>query len=211
MQKYNTLQRMIDDKLTVVVRGETVYEAMKTAEACIDGGIKTIEITFTVPGAADVIKNLADKDEALIGAGTILDAHTARIAILSGAKFIVSPAFDHETANICNLYKIPYLPGCMTVNEMTEALQSGADVIKLFPGQVYEPSFIKAVKGPLPQVDLMPTGGITLNNLPDWLSAGACMIGVGGEITRPATEGDYQGVKRNAAEFVELLKREVIA
>ncbi len=210
MNKYYTLQTMLDQKLAVVVRGNSVDSALKTAHACIEGGIHTIEVTFTVPGAEQVIRTLVEENRALIGAGAILDVQTARIAILAGAMFIVSPAFDTETASLCNLYKVPYLPGCMTINDVTNVLRAGTDIVKLFPGQMYDPSFIKAIKGPIPQVDVMPTGGVTLHNMNEWLQAGASMVGVGGEITRPASQGNYEEVRENAAAFVAQLKHQVV-
>lgn len=125
MNKYHTLQRMLDMKLVVVVRGDSVDATLHTAHACLEGGIEAIEVTFTVPGAEQVIRTLVEEKHGLIGAGTILDVQTARIAILAGADFIVSPAFDRETASLCNLYKVPYLPGCMTINDVTDALKAG--------------------------------------------------------------------------------------
>lgn len=203
MQKYNILQRMVNQKLAVVIRGENTSMAEKTADACFRGGINTLELTFTVPGADGLLKKLQDKykGKALIGAGTVLDSETARVAILSGASFIVSPTFDKATAKLCNRYAVPYIPGCMTVNEMMEAADYGVSIIKLFPGNVFSPSFIGNILGPLPHLSIMPTGGITLENINDWLKSGAVMTGVGGEITKPAKENDYQKVEQLAREF----------
>ena len=127
----------------------------------MDGGIGPIEITFTVPGAHKVIEALTEEfgDELLVGAGTVLDSETARIAILAGARYIVSPGFSLETAKLCNRYQIPYMAGCITLTEMITAMEAGVDVIKVFPGSAFDPDFIKAIKGPLPQAVLMPTGG----------------------------------------------------
>ncbi len=200
---------MIENKIAVVIRGETLEIAEKTAEACVEGGILSLEVTFTVPGAANLMESLSQKfPHALVGGGTVLDSETARVAILAGAKFIVSPSFDEATAKLCNRYQIPYIPGCMTIKEMITALEYGASVVKLFPGQVYEPSFIKNVKGPLPHVNVMPTGGININNVQEWLNAGAVMVGVGGEITRPANSGNYKEVTKLAKEFVHAIKSE---
>lgn len=205
MQAYKILNEMIKNKLAVVIRGDQLEMAEKTAEACVDGGVNVLEVTFTVPKAMKLLERLddkyADNEKVLIGAGTVLDGETARIAILAGAKFIVSPGFDVETAKLCNRYAIPYLPGCMTVNEMLEAMEYGVSVVKLFPGDAFTPSFIKNVKGPLPHIHIMPTGGITLENASEWLKAGAVMLGVGGEITRPAKEGNYDGVRELASKF----------
>jgi len=203
MQKYNIMQDMINRKLAVVIRGENITMAEKTADACFQAGIKTLELTFTVPGANDLLTKLRDKykEDALIGAGTVLDSETARVAILAGASFIVSPTFDKATAKLCNRYAIPYIPGCMTINEMMEALDYGASIIKLFPGNVFSPSFIGNIHGPLPQLSIMPTGGITLENIDEWLNAGAVMVGVGGEITKPAKYNDYSKVEQLAHQF----------
>ncbi|GGJ87706.1 bifunctional 2-keto-4-hydroxyglutarate aldolase/2-keto-3-deoxy-6-phosphogluconate aldolase [Lentibacillus kapialis] len=205
MQVYKILSTMIEHKLAVVIRGESSAMAEKTAKACVDGGVKTLEVTFTVPGARGLLASLAETyEDATIGAGTVLDSETARIAILSGARFIVSPGFSEETAKLCNRYGIPYLPGCMTVNEMLHAAEFGTSVVKLFPGSNFDPSFIKNVKGPLPHINIMPTGGITLGNANDWLEAGAVMLGVGGEITKPAKTGNYGEVTTLAESFQNL-------
>src|SRR5699024_1995951 len=171
----------------------------------VNGGVKTLEVTFTVPGAPGLLESLnEDYADVIVGAGTVIDSETARIAILSGARFIVSPGFNKDTAKLCNRYGIPYLPGCMTVNEMLHAAEYGVSVVKLFSGSVFTPSFIKNIHGPLPHMDIMPTGGITIENAADWLAAGAVMLGVGSEITKSAKTGDYDGVKKLAAEFQNL-------
>ncbi|HLR70458.1 MAG TPA: bifunctional 2-keto-4-hydroxyglutarate aldolase/2-keto-3-deoxy-6-phosphogluconate aldolase [Pseudogracilibacillus sp.] len=204
MQRYDVLQQMTQSKLAVVIRGETMETAEKTADACVQGGVRTLEVTFTVPHADQLMERLAAKyADALVGAGTVLDSETARIAILSGAQFIVSPTFDIGTVKLCNRYSVPYLPGCMTVNEMMQAMEYGVSIVKLFPGQLFEPSFIKNLQGPLPTVQIMPTGGINLDNVQSWLQAGAIFVGVGGEITAPAKHEDYEQVKALAASFVE--------
>jgi 2-dehydro-3-deoxyphosphogluconate aldolase/(4S)-4-hydroxy-2-oxoglutarate aldolase len=187
-----------------VIRASSYEEAEKLADCCVKGGIVGLEITFTVPGAENVIEKLAAKKDAgyIVGAGTVLDAATARIAILKGAKFIVSPAFDKEVAELCNLYQVPYMPGCFTITEMITALKAGADIIKVFPGEKAEPAYFKAVHGPLPQANLMPTGGVSLENCADWIKAGAVAVGTGGSLTAPAKKGDYQGVINNAKAFV---------
>ncbi len=157
-----------------------------------------LELTFTVPQADEVIRELSetyqDSPEVIVGAGTVLDAVTARLAIMAGADYIVSPTFDQETAEICNLYQIPYLPGCMTITEMKQALKSGVDIIKLFPGSAYGPSIIPAFKAPLPQLNIMPTGGVSLDNMADWFEAGVITVGVGGNLLAPAATGDFEKV-----------------
>lgn len=204
MRKYEVLQRIEEVGIVAVVRAENSEKAKKIALACMEGGIDSIEITFTVPGADDVIKDLTKEfgDDLLVGAGTVLDSETARIAILAGAKYIVSPAFDLETAKLCNRYQVPYMPGCMTISEMITAMEAGADVIKVFPGSAFGPSFVKAVKGPLPQAVLMPTGGVNIDNAGEWIKNGCIAVGVGGNLTK----GSSQDMTNAAKEFVEKIK-----
>lgn len=207
--KLQTLQKIMDCGLVAVVRAENSEQAIKIADACIAGGVAGIEITFTVPGAVDVIKALADRyksGEIIIGAGTVLDPETARAAILAGAQYIVSPSFNAETIKLCNRYQIPVMPGCMTLREIVEAMESGADIIKVFPGEAFGPSFVKAVKGPLPQTPIMPTGGVGLENVADWIKAGCVAVGVGGKLTGGAKTGDYESITKIAKEFIEKIR-----
>jgi 2-dehydro-3-deoxyphosphogluconate aldolase/(4S)-4-hydroxy-2-oxoglutarate aldolase len=141
-----------------------------------------------------------------LGAGTVLDPETARIAILAGAKFVVSPAVNPNTARLCNRYQIPYMPGAATICEVIEAMECGADIVKVFPGEILGPAFVKAVKGPLPQANLMPTGGVSLENVALWINAGAVAIGVGGNLTAGAKTGDFDSITRLARQFVEKVK-----
>lgn len=191
--KIETLTRMTDIGVVAVVRAENEEQAEQISRACIEGGIPAIEVTFTVPGAESVIRSLKSKftkEELIVGAGTVLDSETARIAILAGAEYVVSPAFDLETAKLCNRYQVAYMPGCMTLKEMITAMEAGADIIKVFPGNAFGPDFIKAIKGPLPQTVLMPTGGVSLDNVDQWIKNGCVAVGVGGELTAPAKTGD---------------------
>ena len=208
MKKQEILKQLTDSLVVAVVRATSTKQAVKISNACIEGGIKAIEVTFTVDYAHDVIKGLKKEvgNSLLIGAGTVLDSETARVAILNGADFIVSPAFDLETAKLCNRYQVPYLPGCMTITEMIHAMEAGADIVKLFPGSLPGPSYVKAVKGPLPQANIMPTGGVSLANIKDWFNAGVVAVGVGGELTAPAKTGDYEKVKENAIAFIKAAK-----
>jgi 2-dehydro-3-deoxyphosphogluconate aldolase/(4S)-4-hydroxy-2-oxoglutarate aldolase len=202
--------RIVASGLVAVVRAETADEAACIADACAQGGVAAIEITFTVPGAAAVIESLAKIYESggiLIGAGTVLDPETARIAILAGAQYVVSPALCRETARLCNRYQIPYMPGAGTIRDVIEAMESGADVIKLFPGEVLGPAFVKAVKGPLPQASLMPTGGVSLENVEEWIRAGVVAVGVGGSLTRGAKDGDFGSITARARQFIEKIRR----
>ncbi|MBM7621570.1 2-dehydro-3-deoxyphosphogluconate aldolase/(4S)-4-hydroxy-2-oxoglutarate aldolase [Bacillus tianshenii] len=203
MKRYRVLKQLIDQGIVAIIRSESPEGGQKLAEACANGGVTAIEVTFTVPGADKVIAALKENMGLLVGAGTVLDAETARVAILAGSDYIVSPCFNIETAKLCNRYQVPYLPGCLTVREVVEALEYGVDIIKLFPGNLLSPDAIKAFKGPLPHASFMPTGGVTLDNIGDWFKAGAIAVGVGGELTAPAKEGNYHGVTELARQFVE--------
>jgi 2-dehydro-3-deoxyphosphogluconate aldolase/(4S)-4-hydroxy-2-oxoglutarate aldolase len=206
MDKMAILERITQVGVVAVVRAETPEQALKIGEACIAGGLPAIEVTFTVPDALTVITALSQRfseKELLIGAGTVLDAPTARTAILAGAQFIVSPGFDAETAQLCARYQRPYLPGCLTPTEMIRAIEAGCDVIKLFPGSAFGPAYVKAIRGPLPQIKIMPTGGVSLENVGDWIRAGVVAVGVGGELTAPAKQGDFEKITALAKAFVD--------
>lgn len=205
MRKYQILTKIEEVGVVAVVRAKNGKEARKIALACMNGGISTIEIAFTVPQAHKVIEVLTEEfgDKLLVGAGTVLDSQTARIAILAGAKYIVSPSFDAETVKLCNRYQIPYMAGCMTITEMVRAMEAGTDVIKVFPGSVFGPSFISAIKGPLPQATLMPTGGINLDNVDQWIKNGCMAVGIGGNLTK----GSSEDITRAAREFVARVKK----
>jgi 2-dehydro-3-deoxyphosphogluconate aldolase / (4S)-4-hydroxy-2-oxoglutarate aldolase len=211
MNKLTTLMKIANCGVVAVLRADSVEEAIRISEACIEGGILCIEITFTIQGAEEVIKQLtsiySDRKDVVIGAGTVLDPVTARIAVLAGAQYIVSPAFDEETAKLCNLYQIPFMPGCMTITEMKQALELGVDIVKLFPGSVYGPDFVKAVKAPLPQVNIMPTGGVDLDNVEKWIQNGCVAVGVGGNLLAPAKTGAYDQITLLARQYVEKVQK----
>ncbi|GIN63391.1 bifunctional 2-keto-4-hydroxyglutarate aldolase/2-keto-3-deoxy-6-phosphogluconate aldolase [Robertmurraya siralis] len=207
MEKLATLKKLIDCGVVAVVRADSKKEAINISEACVKGGIYGIEVTFTVQDADAVIRELTsfykENSKVIIGAGTVLDATTARIAILAGAKYIVSPNFDEETAKLCNLYQIPYMPGCMTITEMKKALMAGVDIVKLFPGDTFGPDFVKAVKAPLPQVNIMPTGGVSLENIDQWIKNGCIAVGVGGNLVAPAKTGQFAKITELAQAYVQ--------
>lgn len=208
MKKLKVLQSLTTNGVVAVIRADNPDDACRMSAACIEGGLTNIEVAFTTPGADEAIRRLAAEygDRALIGAGTVLDPVTARIAILAGSEFVVSPSFDEETAKLCNLYAIPYMPGVLTLGEIKEALKLGVDVLKLFPGSAFGPDFVKAVKGPMPYISIMPTGGVDLNNMEQWLKAGCIAVGIGGNLTAPAKEGRYDEITRLAAQYVAKFK-----
>ncbi len=204
--KADNLKRIEETGIVAVVRAENPDQALKVADAIKTGGIQAIEITMTVPGAVEVIKELADtysNDEILIGAGSVLDSETARTCILAGAEYIVAPIFDVETIKLCNRYQKAVMPGCMSVTEVLRAMEAGADVVKVFPATLFGPKIIKAIKGPLPQAPLLPTGGVNLDNVAEWIKAGSFAVGVGSALTAGARNGDYDQVAETAAKFIE--------
>jgi 2-dehydro-3-deoxyphosphogluconate aldolase / (4S)-4-hydroxy-2-oxoglutarate aldolase len=209
ISKLQVLEKIITSALVAVIRSENADQASRIAEACELGGVGALEITFTVPDASGVIEHLARKSsgQILIGAGTVLDPETARIAILAGAQFIVSPAINPATARLCNRYQVPYMPGAGTIGEVIEAMECGADIVKVFPGEILGPTFVKAVKGPLPQAQLMPTGGVSIDNVADWIKAGAVAVGVGGNLTSGAKTADFASITKLARQFVERIKQ----
>jgi 2-dehydro-3-deoxyphosphogluconate aldolase / (4S)-4-hydroxy-2-oxoglutarate aldolase len=206
--KIEVLSKIIASGLVSVIRAESHDQGERIADACAQGGVGAVEITYTVPRATSVIEHLAKKfsGDILLGAGTVLDSETARIAILAGAQFVVSPSLNPETARLCNRYQIPYMPGAATIREVIEALEYGADIVKVFPGETLGPTFVKAVKAPLPQASLMPTGGVTLENVADWIKAGAVAVGVGSNLTAGAKMGDFSSITQLARQFVEKIK-----
>ncbi|RKD76389.1 2-dehydro-3-deoxyphosphogluconate aldolase/(4S)-4-hydroxy-2-oxoglutarate aldolase [Sinobaca qinghaiensis] len=205
--KLETLQMMIDKKAVAVVRGSSVEEAEMVAEGSLKGGISILEITYTVPGASSLISSLIKNhpDKAVVGAGTVLDEVTARIAILAGAAFIVSPSFNKETALLCNRYSIPYIPGCYTVKEVIEALEYGSDIIKIFPGNTVSPSFISTINGPVPQAKLMPSGGVNAENAKEWINKGAAAISIGSSLYKSTVE-EVEAEARKVTESIQGIK-----
>ncbi|MFD1864389.1 bifunctional 2-keto-4-hydroxyglutarate aldolase/2-keto-3-deoxy-6-phosphogluconate aldolase [Planococcus chinensis] len=199
--KMEIYQQLLDSKVVAVIRGKDAAEAIAVAEAAVAGGLRAIELTYTTPNVAEVFRQLSGS-EALVGAGTVLDAETARHALLHGAKFVVSPHFDAEIAVMCNRYNVPYLPGCMTIKEMVQASEAGCDILKLFPANGFEPSFIGSVNGPLPNVRIMPTGGININNMNAWLDAGAVAVGIGSDLTKAYRSSGKEAVVQLVKDYL---------
>jgi 2-dehydro-3-deoxyphosphogluconate aldolase / (4S)-4-hydroxy-2-oxoglutarate aldolase len=209
MQKLKYLNKIAESGLVVVIRADSADQACRMAEACAEGGVAVMEVTFTVAGATGAIAELAKRyhsRDILIGAGTVLDPETARHAMLAGAQFIVSPSCDPNVARMCRRYQLPYLPGAGTSQEVIHAMEDGADIVKLFPGEALGPSFVKALRGPLPQAPLMPTGGVSAENAAEWIKAGCIALGVGGNLTKGAKTGDYQSITNLARQLIENIK-----
>lgn len=209
MDKQTVIQKIKDVGVVAVVRAESAEKAVKITDACIAGGVPAIEMTFTVPKAHKVIEELSNhynENDIILGAGTVLDSETARIAILSGAQYIVSPYFDEETIKLCNRYAVPCMPGCMTIHDVVRALELGCDIIKLFPGDAFGPGMVKAIKGPIPQANIMPTGGVDVNNVGEWIKAGVVAVGAGSSLTAGAKTGNYELITETAKQFIENVK-----
>ncbi|MGL4334269.1 MAG: bifunctional 4-hydroxy-2-oxoglutarate aldolase/2-dehydro-3-deoxy-phosphogluconate aldolase [Lactococcus garvieae] len=205
MQRAELLEKVIKSGVVSVVRADSAEDAVKIVEAVVDGGIKSIELTYSVPRANDVIADLVATyagTDVMIGAGTVLEATSARLAIIAGAQFIVSPTFNKEVAKICNLYQIPYIPGVMTPLEAQTAMEYGSELIKLFPGDIAGAAMIKDLKGPFPYINVMPSGGVNESNVAEWFKVGATAVSAGGGVTAPALTGDFVGVKVNAEKFM---------
>ncbi|MDU5110586.1 MAG: bifunctional 2-keto-4-hydroxyglutarate aldolase/2-keto-3-deoxy-6-phosphogluconate aldolase [Clostridium sp.] len=207
MSKVKVLKVIENCGIVAVVRGDSKEVGINISEACIKGNVKIIEVTYTNKFASNIIKDLDVKyskyEDVVIGAGTVLDSETARLAILSGAKFIVSPCFSEETAKLCNRYRVPYIPGVMTINEIVKAYELGSDIVKVFPGNVLGREFVSSLKGPLPYASIMVTGGVNLENIDLWKKSGVDVIGIGGEINKLGVNGKFDEITELCTSYVE--------
>jgi 2-dehydro-3-deoxyphosphogluconate aldolase/(4S)-4-hydroxy-2-oxoglutarate aldolase len=211
MEKREVLNRMISEGLVPVIRVTSASEAIDVSDAIKEGGVSFIEITMSVPGAIDVIKELTKKykDEIIMGAGTVLDTETGRAALLAGAQFIVSPILNLDLVRLAHRYSALVIPGTMTPTEILTAWNEGADMVKVFPAaQLGGPEYIKAVRGPLPQVLLVPTGGVNLQNAGAFIKAGAAALGVGGELVdkKAIQEKKFNIITENTKAFLKVIR-----
>ncbi len=210
MQKAEVLAELKEIGLVPVLRAESVEKALALATAIADGGVTVLEVTMTVPGAIEVMRRLAkERPDILIGAGTVLDAETARMCILEGAKFVVSPALKLGTIEMCHRYSIAVLPGALTPTEVVTAWEAGADVVKVFPASALGGAkYLTALKGPLPQVELIPTGGVSLATAEEFLEAGAFALGVGSDLVdaKAMAAGQPEKVTETAKKYLEIVK-----
>jgi len=208
MSALETLRTITEVGMVPVVRAPSADLALQAVEAIYQGGVRAAEITMTVPGAVGVLEKLAGRfgGKILIGAGTVLDPETARVCMLAGAEFIVSPSLRLATIEICKRYSVAICPGALTPTEVLAAWEAGADVVKIFPcGNVGGAKYIKALKGPFPQIEMIPTGGVNLETIGDFLKAGACAAGVGGELV------DVQSMKQGRFDVLEERARQFLA
>ena len=213
--KAAVIQTIRDIGIIPVVRAQSADEAMKAIDAIRAGGISILEITMTVPGAVGVIEEVSKRygsaagSETLVGAGTVLDGETARACILAGARFVVSPSLNLETIEVCRRYGVAVMPGALTPTEVVQAWSAGADFVKVFPaGAVGGASYIKSLKAPLPQIELVPTGGVSLKTAADFIKAGASALGVGADLVdvKAIREGQQNLVTERAREFVRIVR-----
>jgi 2-dehydro-3-deoxyphosphogluconate aldolase/(4S)-4-hydroxy-2-oxoglutarate aldolase len=211
MSKEEQLRHVLNSGIVAVVRSTDPSQLVEVALALADGGVTVVEITMTVPGALDVIRQVRQVlgDRLLLGAGTILDPETARAALLAGAEFLVAPTVNVEVIRLCQRYDKLVMPGAFTPTEILTAWEAGADVVKVFPADVVGPAFFKAMRGPLPQVRLMPTGGVDLTTAADFLKAGACCLGVGGQLVEPKAiaQRNFDRIRDLARQYVAVVKQ----
>ncbi len=208
----NVLSTLKDNYIFAVIRGKDQNDGYEIAKAAVEGGIKNLELTFSTPNAAQVIKDLVedykDDDSVVVGAGTVMTLDLAKEAHEAGAEFLVSPHFSPEIAEYAREVDTYYMPGCGTVTEVVNAMNAGCDIVKVFPGGILGSGFIKDVHGPIPEAQLMPSGGVSLDNIAEWKENGAVAIGVGSALSRDVAEKGYESVAENAKEFVSKLEEE---
>ncbi len=212
MTKSQTLERIREVGLIPVLRARSHDEALAIALAVERGGVPVLEITMTVPGAIEVIRQLIDKCgvRVLVGAGTVLDPESARLCILAGAQFVVSPSLNISTIEMCHRYAIPVFPGALTPTEVVTAWEAGADAVKVFPcSALGGASYLKALKAPLPQIELIPTGGVSLSTAEQFLAAGAFALGVGGDLIDAAAiaAGKLEQITESARKYTEIVQK----
>ena len=211
MSKTNDLQRVLDSQLVAILRAPSGELLADVAEALLAGGVEILEVTFTVPKALRILEQVADRigDRILLGAGTVLDSETARAALLAGAQFIVSPTTNLDVIRVCRRYDKLAMPGALTPTEIVAAWEGGADIVKVFPSDFTGPQYLKILHGPLPQIRLMPTGGVPLDTAADYLRAGASALGVGSALvpSQAVMDGDLARIESLARQFVDVVRK----
>ena len=210
MSRLQVLREIESSGVVAVIRMQKADQLRAVIDALLEGGVRALELTMTVPGAIGLIEELA-KDlpgEFQLGAGTVLDTETARQVILAGAKYIVAPVLNLDVITLCHRYDVAIMPGCFTPTEILTAWQAGADLIKVFPATALGPSYFKDVRAPLPQVRLMPTGGVTMENAGEWIEAGAVALGVGSALvdTKAIAAGNFAQITKNAKSLIESVR-----
>jgi 2-dehydro-3-deoxyphosphogluconate aldolase/(4S)-4-hydroxy-2-oxoglutarate aldolase len=211
MDKTSQLRQVLDCGIVAVVRCPDSRQLVEVARALADGGVTVVEITMSVPNALEVLRQVRQAlgDRLLLGAGTVHDPETARAVLLAGAEYVVAPSLNREVIRLCNRYDKLVMPGAFTPTEILTAWEAGADIVKVFPADVVGPTFFKALRGPLPQVRLMPTGGVDLSTAAAFLKAGACCLGVGGQLVEPkaVAERNFDRIRDLARQYVAIVKQ----
>jgi 2-dehydro-3-deoxyphosphogluconate aldolase/(4S)-4-hydroxy-2-oxoglutarate aldolase len=206
-----TLNQILDCGIVAVVRSPDSQQLVEVARALVDGGVIALEITMSVPNALDVIKQVRQAlgDRLVLGAGTVLDPETARACLLAGAEYLVAPTLNLDVIRLCKRYDKAIMPGAFTPTEILTAWEAGADVVKVFPADVLGPAFFKAVKAPLPQVRMMPTGGVDLTTAATFLKAGACALGVGGQLVeaKAVAERNFDRIRELAKQYMDIVRK----
>src|SRR4051812_27822918 len=211
MSRESTLKRILDGGIVAVVRADSGESLARVVRALADGGVTAAEITFTVPDAIEVIRRGRHEvgDAIVLGAGTVLDPETARAALLAGAEYIVAPSLNVEVIRLCRRYDKVVMPGALTPTEVVAAWEAGADIVKIFPADLGGPAYLKALSGPLPQIRMMPTGGVDLNTAESFLKAGACCLGVGSSLVEPkaVASGDFDRIRDLASQYAAAVRK----
>jgi 2-dehydro-3-deoxyphosphogluconate aldolase/(4S)-4-hydroxy-2-oxoglutarate aldolase len=211
MSKETYLRQILDGGIVAVVRSPDSQQLVEVVQALADGGVTVAEITMTVPDALDVLRQVRQAlgERVLLGAGTILDAETARAALLAGAEYLVAPTVNLDVIRLAQRYSKLVMPGAFTPTEILTAWEAGADIVKVFPAEVLGPAFFKAMRGPLPQIRLMPTGGVDLNTAADFLRAGACCLGLGSQLVEPraVAQRHFDRIRDLARQYVALVRQ----
>lgn len=209
MSKETQLRQVLDCGIVAVVRSPDSQQLVEVCRALADGGVSVVEITMTVPGALDVVRQVRQSlgDRLLLGAGTILDPETARAALLAGAEYLVAPTVNLDVIRLCQRYDKLVMPGAFTPTEILTAWEAGADIVKVFPADVVGPAFFKAMRGPLPQTRLMPTGGVDLKTAAEFLKAGACCLGIGSQLVEPraVAQRQFDHIRDLARQYVAIV------
>ncbi|WP_207744206.1 bifunctional 4-hydroxy-2-oxoglutarate aldolase/2-dehydro-3-deoxy-phosphogluconate aldolase [Romboutsia sp. 1001713B170131_170501_G6] len=197
------LESIKKEGIVAVIRAKDHEEAKGYINACVNGGIRAVELTYSIPNVVDLINELRDDKNLILGVGSVLNKEMAKDAILAGAKYVVSPGYSEEVNEVCKQLNTLYLPGCMTVSEIMNAQDKGNKMVKLFPGDVFGPKYVKAIKAPIPNVEIMPTGGVSIDNVDKWFEMGVSCVGVGSSLFNA---GNLEDIENLAKEFVEKIQ-----
>jgi 2-dehydro-3-deoxyphosphogluconate aldolase/(4S)-4-hydroxy-2-oxoglutarate aldolase len=202
------LDKIKQEGVVAVIRAKDHTEALGYINACIKGGVVAVELTYTIPNVVELIKYVSENyKEAIVGVGSVLNGKMAKDAIDAGAKYVVSPGFSDEVNSVCKQENITYLPGCMTVTEVMNALEKGNKMIKLFPGEVFGPKYVKAIKAPIPHVEVMPTGGVSIDNIEEWFKMGVSCVGVGSSLLGAGSLEDIENLAREFKSKIAKIRR----